>query len=473
MRTIAIDQGTTSTRGYVLDETGVGKIVCTREHRQIYPQSGWVEHDPEELLQHVIECMKAAGPVDAVGIDNQGESCLAWDGKTGEAVSPVIVWQDRRTEKTIAKLKASGAEKLTMAKAGLPLDSYFSASKLAWILENVPAARDLLAQGNLCLGTTDSFFINRLTGNFATDITTASRTSLLNLETGQWDPNLCDLFGIPIEALPEIRPTMGDFGTVNLAGREISITASAVDQQASLYGHGCRRPGDAKITFGTGAFALAFTGSTILRAPEKGLLPTVAWQTAGEAPLYALDGGIYCAGSALNWAKSLGLFSDFAEINRFNTSPAITRNLAFVPALTGLGCPYWDGSAAGLWIGMSLDTSAKDMVQAILEGVALRAGQVLAAMSDLIPIGNTISIDGGMSRNPYFCQFLSDVLQKRIIVQSSGDQTASGTAMMATEAAVELNHETAQSRIFEPAALYDDNKAQFAKAVTRSRNWRN
>jgi len=473
MRILAIDQGTTSTRGYVLDETGVGEIICTREQRQIYPQAGWVEHDPEELLQHIIECMEAAGPVEALGIDNQGESCLAWNADTGEAISPVLVWQDRRTESMITHLKSEGAEDLTLSLAGLPLDPYFSASKMAWILENIPAANVLKRKGKLRLGTTDAFFLDRLTGTFATDITTASRTSLLNLETGQWDKELCDLFGVPLEALPEIRPSMGRFGTTKLGGQDIPVMANVVDQQASLYGHGCRRAGDAKITFGTGAFALVVTGRSIVRAPDEGLLPTIAWQSLGETPIYALDGGVYCAGSALNWAKSLGLFTDFAEINIFDTPPAFTRNLMFVPALTGLGCPFWDGSASGLWIGMSLDTSAKDMVQAILEGIAFRTGQVIDAMSKRVPIADAISVDGGMSANPYFCQFLADILQKHIVVQSSGEQTAYGTAMMAIGGSSIDAPLSGQGVTYDPGTSYDEAKARFAEAVTRSRNWQN
>ncbi len=472
-RIAAIDQGTSSTRGYVLEETGTGVVVCTREHRQIYPRSGWVEHDPDELLQHVTECIEAAGAVDAIGIDNQGESCLAWSAETGDAISPVLVWQDRRCEDAVARLKSDGAEELTLAKAGLPLDPYFSASKLAWILTNIPDAQALHARGKLRLGTTDAFFIERLTGNFATDITTASRTSLLDLKSGQWDPDLCDLFGVPIEALPEIKPTMGEFGTVHIGGRHTPLTASVVDQQAALYGHGCRNPGDAKITFGTGAFALALTGDTLVRNPQKGLLPTIAWQSGGAPAVYALDGGVYCAASALNWARSLGLFRDFADINTFDTAPAITRNLAFVPALTGLGCPYWDGSAAGLWIGMTLDTSATDLVQAILEGIALRAGQVIDTMQKEIAIGSGISIDGGMSANPWFCQFLADILEKTVTVQSCGELTALGTAMMAAGMTGAVDNNAIQHATYEPRARRDESKLLFSEAVSRCRNWRN
>ena len=469
---VAIDQGTTSTRAYVLAPDGSGKIVCSRTHRQTYPRPGWVEHDPEELLRHVVECIDAAGPVGAVGIDNQGESCLAWNGETGAAISPVLVWQDRRSEASIARLKADGAEALTLARAGLPLEAYFSASKLGWIMENIPEARALLRKGKLRLGTTDAFFIDRLTGVFATDITTASRTSLLDLATGQWDSELCALFGVPREALPEIRPTMGAFGTLSASGRQTPLTASVVDQQAALYGHGCRAPGDAKITFGTGAFALALSTASAPLAPEGGLLPTIAWQAGDTPPVHALEGGVYCAGSALNWARTLGLFSAFSEINSFDSPPAISRGLAFVPALTGLGCPYWDSSAAGLWIGMSLDTSARDLVQAVLEGIALRAAQVIEAMEQQSRIGTAISIDGGLSANPWFCQFLADVLQKTILVPASAELTARGTALMAAGPDATGNTPRAPQARYAPRADQQAAKALFASAVTRSRDWR-
>ncbi len=475
MRIVAIDQGTTSTRGFVLDKSGQGSVVCTRKHKQHYPQSGWVEHDPEELLKNIIECIEVAtadGKIDAIGIDNQGESCLAWDGETGRAISPVIVWQDRRTEAVISKLQQEGAETLTMEKAGLPLDPYFSATKLAWIVQNIPEAKQLLAKGKLHLGTTDAFFNYRLTGNYFTDITTASRTSLLNLETGEWDEQLCQLFGVPIEALPEIKPTIGDWGSINISGKELPLRASVVDQQASLYGHGCRDKGDVKITFGTGAFALGLTGDCLARDSDNGLLPTIAWQKQGNKPIYALDGGVYCASSALNWAKSLGLFSDFNTINQFEKPPAITRKLVFVPALTGLGCPYWDGSAAGLWLGMTLDTHANDMVQAIIEGVALRAVEVITAMSQQITIGDEISIDGGMSTNSYFCQFLADVMGKKIVVQEQAELTALGTALMAMGDVNNCLDAANNRQIYYPNDSYDGVEELFSKAIQRSQGWR-
>lgn len=473
MSVLAIDQGTTSTGAMVLNESGHASMANVFSHRQIYPQPGWVEHNPEELIANVQACVDANADAAAIGIDNQGESCLAWNAETGEAVSPVIVWQDNRTQSGIDSLKSDGIEPVVLEKTGLPLDSYFSASKLAWIIENIPEAKTLSAKGRLRLGTTDAFFLDRLTGQFVTDITTASRTSLMDLETGRWDQELCNIFRVPVEALPAITPTTGDFGTIRTGDKHIPVTASVVDQQASLYGHGCRGDGDAKVTFGTGAFALTVTGETIFRAPDKGLLPTVAWHKDGQKPVYALDGGVYCASSAVNWAQTLGLFSDFTEINGFEQPPAIERNLAFVPALTGLACPHWDRSAAGLWIGLSLDTTRQDMMQAILEGVAFRAAEVLDAMAEFVPLGDAISIDGGMTANPYFCQFLSDILDRPVSVPKMAELTALGTALLAGSDSGTAPVETGENTvaIFRPQRNMAGSHSRFAEAVNRSKTW--
>lgn len=339
---LAIDQGTTGTKLHRLDRAGRFETLAAFAHRQIRPQPGWVEHDAEELLGHVRLGLEAGAAANAaaVGLANQGETVVAWDAADGRPLCNAIVWQDARTEESVARLRAEGAEALTLARAGLPLDPYFSASKLRWILDHVPEAGRLLARGRLRLGTSDAFFLDRLAGRYATDVTTASRTSLMDLATRRWDPELCRLFGVPLEALPEIRPTAGPFGTVEAGGRALPIAASVVDQQAALFGHGCRAPGRAKITFGTGAFALAVSGERPVSRPESGLLPTVAWQLGEQPACYALDGGVYNAASAVDWARSLGLFGDFAEIEAFPGLPAIARGLVFVPALSGLAAPH-------------------------------------------------------------------------------------------------------------------------------------
>lgn len=471
MRIAALDQGTTSTRVLVVSENGNADIQLALRHQQHHPQPGWVEHDPLELLSNIQRCLEAAGGVDAVGIANQGESCLAWDAKTGEPLSPVIVWQDNRTSAEVEQLRAAGGESLTLERAGLPLDPYFSASKLAWIVNNLPAAKQALKERRLRLGTTDAYFLDRLTGVFATDITTASRTSLMNLATGQWDPQLCELFGVPLETLPEIRDTVGHFGEIGAT----PVTASLVDQQASLYGHGCRNPGDAKITFGTGAFALTLTGENIIRAPEKGLLATIAWQIDGK-PTYAMDGGVYDASAAVEWAGRLGLFSDFSELAGFDNPPAISRKLAFVPALSGLACPHWDRSAAALWVGMNGGTTKEDMCQALLEGVALRSAEVIAAMDGFLNVTDQLSIDGGLARSPYFAQFLSNALQRTVVTQRFDELTAFGCAALASRGlGVDLKPPRNTSTSFRPKVTEAEAlqwRETFSEAVSRCRSWR-
>ncbi|MBA3520107.1 MAG: glycerol kinase [Rhizobiales bacterium] len=433
---LAIDQGTTSTRGFVTAPGGRLVPVFSRRHKQIHPRSGWVEHDPEELVADLRACLDAAAAHDivAVGLDNQGESCLGWDGATGEAVSPVIVWQDDRTLPETERLKGAGIESLTLSRAGLPLDPYFSASKLAWVLRHVPNASSLARRGRLRLGTTDAYFRDRLTGRFETDVTTASRTSLMNLRTCEWDGELCAAFGVPPECLPQITPCTGDLGGLKIGANHVPLTASLVDQQAATYGHGCRLPGDAKITFGTGAFAFAIIGAE-LPGELHGCLPTVAWARAGEAPVYALDGGVYAAGSAVDWAGRLDLFDSLQDLEEFDVEPAIARGLAFVPALVGLACPHWNRQARGAWLGINLGTTKCDLMQAVLEGIAFRMAEVIEAMSAVVPISAPISIDGGLSANARFCSTLADALHRPLRISVDTELTALGTAMHAAEAA--------------------------------------
>ena len=471
---IAIDQGTTGSKAYRLDEEGRFESLGGFEHRQIYPRPGWVEHDARELLEHLTRLIERAGDATALGIDNQGETVIAWDGASGEPLGNAIVWQDARTLPLTEKLKAEGAEMLTIARAGLPLDPYFSASKLKWILDELPEAKRLLAKGRLRLGTSDSFFLDRLAGVYATDVTTASRTSLMDLATGQWDPELCRLFGIPLEILPEIRPTAGDFGSAG----GLQIRASLVDQQAALFGHGCRQPGQAKITFGTGAFALAVAARDVAPAEAQGMNRSIAWRLGSGPLVYALEGGLYNAASAVNWARGLGLFSEFAEIDAFPGPSALERGLVFVPALSGLSVPHWDRNAAGLWLGMGLETTRADMVQALLEGIALLAAELVAAMDRAAPLTGPISIDGGLSNNAYFCDFLARVLARPVQVPGSAELTGLGAAQMAMIGAGLATLETLPPapparRLAAPGAPFDPaTRARFAEAVARARNWR-
>lgn len=467
MTVLAIDQGTTSTRILAVDAEGGCAVLRALPHRQIYPRPGWVEHDPAELIANIATCLDAAvrlPDITCVGISNQGESCLAWDAVSGAALSPVLVWQDDRTAPEIARLKADGAETLTLARAQLPLDPYFSGAKLGWLMRHVPEVAEAARRRRLRLGTTDAYFRQHLTGICATDPATASRTSLMDLDTCAWSAELCTLFGVPMEALPPILPTTGGLGTARIGARDIPLTASIVDQQAAVMGHGCTRPGDGKITLGTGAFALVLTDAGAVAA--AGPLPTIAWQLDGEAPVRALDGGVYAAASAVNWARGLGLFKDWSDIDSFEAAPAVSRGLTFVPALSGLACPHWDRAARGSWMGLSLDTTPRDMVQAVLEGVAFRMAEVMQAVERTVTVRAPISIDGGMSRNPWFCQILADTLAREVLVSDEAELTALGTAALAASGAGAPFTVSRKGRVVQPQSRPANWSDTFAAART-------
>ena len=472
---VGIDQGTTGTKAYRLSADGQFVALCAMEHRQIYPRPGWVEHDGRELLASVMRCLGAAEGAAAIGIANQGETVIAWDADSGEPLCNAIVWQDNRTQPTTERLKAEGAERMTLERAGLPLDPYFSASKLKWILDNVPRRGAARRSREPSARNERRFFLDRVGGVYATDVTTASRTSLMNLATGAVGRRVVPLVRRAHRAAAADPLDRGRVRTRRRNG--VEIAASAVDQQAALFGHGCRAPGQAKITFGTGAFALAVTGGQPVSAPESGLLPTVAWRI-GTQTTYAVDGGVYNAASALDWAQRVGLFARFDEIERFEAVSAIERGIVFVPALSGLACPYWDRSAAGLWVGMGLETSRQDLVQAVLEGVALRSAQAMAAMHARLPLAPIVSVDGGLSRNPYFCEFLARALNRTVSVPATADLTGLGISQLAYIGAG-LSYDgsvpptaTPERTILPSAALADDLHARFANAVQRARGWR-
>jgi glycerol kinase len=465
---LAIDQGTTSTKAYRMDEAGSIVVVGSRTHRQIHLHPGWVEHDPVELLGNIRALLKHAGRVAAIGLANQGETVVAWDASTKRPLANAIVWQDNRTSAIIERLRAEGAEATTLARAGLPLDPYFSATKLRWLLDNAEGAQELRRQGRLRLGTSDAYFIDALTGEFATDVSTASRTSLLDLRALRWDETLCDLFGVPRDCLAEIRPTVGDFGQLPGGAR---ITASAVDQQAALFGHGCQGAGDIKITFGTGAFALGLTGPMPVMDGTTGLLPTVAWQIGGADAQYALDGGILTAGSALEWVRNIGLLDDFSSLDRLQGPSAASRGLFFIPAQAGLGCPYWDRTARGGWIGLGLNTPREDLARAVVEGIALRAAQLVGAFAKASGVGR-ISIDGGLSRSIYFTQFLANALGQKISVAESADLTAIGMLQLCTANEPKPAQVLLQWQQIEPdGTSFGQIHPRFADAVARMRGW--
>lgn len=471
MQIVAIDQGTTSTRLLQMTPAGV-EIGYAVAHRQIYPRPGWVEHDPEELLTNIRACLAHAGDAGAVGLANQGESCLAWDAKTLRPLSPVIVWQDNRTAGEIDLLAAQGVAPEVRARAGLPLDPYFSAAKLGWLLRNLPEAAQAHRAGRLCLGTTDAFFLHRLTGRFVTDVTTASRTSLMNLASLQWDEELCRIFGVPMDTLPRIVPTTGRFGTLQLPDdRQADLMASVVDQQAALFGFGCRKPGDAKITFGTGAFALMVTGESPVDPMSSGLLPTVAWQFEGRPATYAVDGGVYTASAALNWARDLGLIGGWDELDRLGPETCIERGLAFVPALAGLGAPHWQAGARGAWLGLGLGDSRTDLAQALLEGVAFRAAEVIDAMRACHRVAAPVLVDGGMSRNRYFTGFLADLLDLPLAVAEVPELTGIGAINLVAETLDAPPARLPEFRHVAAGADRSDQRARFSRAIALVRDW--
>lgn len=463
MRVAAIDQGTTSTRCLVIEDGGAWRVAGTRRHAQHHPAPGWVEHDPEELLRNIEAVLEGAGPVDAIAISNQGESCLAWDAETGKPLSPVIVWQDSRTAEALAALPPE-AETRSKAVSGLPLDPYFSASKLSWLVKTLPAVAAALEAGRLRLGTTDAFFLDRLCGTFRTDLATASRTGLIDLATGTWSAEMCALHGVPRQCLPEIAAVDAGFGTIGGTPVKVSI----VDQQAALFGHDCRKPGDCKITFGTGAFLLAIAGDR--RPAESDLLPTIAWHLTGEGPTFAIEGGVYDAGSALEWARDIGLFSAMEELGSFEGPSALSRGIVFVPALSGLAAPYWDRQAAPLFIGMDHATDRRDLVRAVLEGIAMLTVGLIEAAAKVGELGPSISIDGGLSQSAYFAQFLASASNRAITVAPMHELTALGLAELA---GVDVRGARTAAKTFKPdGTVGASDHARFAKAIERARAWR-
>ena len=481
MRIAAIDQGTTSTKALIVADDGSAVDVGGLRHAQKLPRTGWVGHDAGELLANVRALIDRAASLgmEGIALANQGETVVAWDRRTGRPLADAIVWHDRRTEAQVAALAAAGMGEAVKQASGLPLDPYFSASKLRWLLDNAEGAGDLARQGRLGLGTSDAYFIERLTGRYATDVTTASRTSLMNLGACAWDTGLCAIFGVPANLLPEIVADAEPFGTVATPCGPRPLAASVVDQIAALYGHGCRKPGEGKVTVGTGAFALMLTGFAPPSGLKGGALPTAAWQTRlGRA--YAADGGVYTAAAAIEWLIRIGMMGDAGELADLSGHAAAGRDLFFVPALSGLACPHWDRKAAGLFIGMDTATDRQDMVKATVEGVAFRVAEVIETLGFGEDSGTPVPVDGGLSRSSYFLQFLADVCSRPVVVPAETELTAIGAAGLALAAASKTDaHDFAPARQAAqrvtpniPVADAQALRQRFAEARLRSEGWR-
>jgi len=441
---ISIDQGTTGTTVLVLDEELRVRGRGYREFRQIYPQPGWVEHDPDDIWGSVTHALGAAlaeaklGPSDvaAIGITNQRETGVLWERASGRPVHNAIVWQDRRTADFCAQLKQEGREARVRERTGLTLDPYFSGTKLRWMLDHVSGARTKGERGELAFGTIDTYLISRLSGGAAhvTDVTNASRTLLLDLHDLAWSDELCGIFGVPRAVLPEVRSSAEVFATtrgVPGLADGIPIAGVAGDQQSALFGQACFDPGEAKCTYGTGAFILMNTGAAPV-ASKSGLLTTVAWRIPGELA-YALEGSAFIAGAAVQWLRDeLGFFSSANEVEELAASVPDSGGVVVVPAFTGLGAPHWRPGARGLITGLTRGTSRAHLARATLEGIALQNVDILRAMErDSGRTLTTLKVDGGASANNLLMQFQSDVLGVEIVRPQFVETTALGAAFLA------------------------------------------
>jgi len=439
---LAIDQGTSSSRTVVYDERATVVASAQQEFPQIYPKPGWVEHDPEAIWDSVVAVTRKAladGGVSAkdiagIGITNQRETTLIWDRDTGKCIHPAIVWQDRRTADYCAALRARGLEQNVSDKTGLRLDPYFSASKIAWILDNVEGARELAGHGKLAFGTVDCFLLWRLTGGrvHATDATNASRTLLYNIHTQEWDDDLLALFNVPRSLLPDVRDCAADFGSTDaeLFGAPIPICGVAGDQHAALIGQAGFQEGMTKSTYGTGCFVMANTGANAI-ASRNQLLTTTAYRLDGRTT-YAIEGSIFVAGSAIQWLRDqLKIIEDAKATEAMAEANGIVEHLYLVPAFAGLGAPYWDANARGAILGLSRDSSIEEIVTATLQSIAYQTLDLVNAMSDDGLRPSTIRVDGGMVANNWFLQFLADMLGVTVERPANVESTAVGAAVIA------------------------------------------
>jgi glycerol kinase len=447
---LAIDQGTTSTRAILFDSSLSVLAVDQREFPQIFPRSGWVEHDPEDLWTTTLVVARGAlakvearaADVAALGITNQRETTIIWDRATGRPIHNAIVWQDRRTAPECAELRRRGLEAEVAARTGLVLDPYFSGTKIAWILDHVPGARRRAENGELAFGTVDSFLLWRLTGGkvHATDATNASRSLLYDLKTGAFAEDLLDLFRVPRALLPEIGDSSGDFGSTepDLFGGAIRIAGIAGDQQAATVGQACFSPGMMKATYGTGAFALLNTGAEPVASTNR-LLTTVAYQLAGKRT-YALEGAIFVAGAAVQWLRDgLGIIADAAETAALADVADPHQSVYLVPAFVGLGAPYWDAEARGALFGLTRATGRNELARAALEAVGYQTRDLVDAMRRDWPgaadAETVLRVDGGMVRSDWTMQFLADILGAPVDRPAVLETTAQGAAYLAGLAA--------------------------------------
>jgi glycerol kinase len=489
---LALDQGTTSSRAVLIDADGALVGMASEEFPQIYPRPGWVEHDPEAIWgsqaaaarRVLAESGVSATEVAAVGIANQRETTLVWERASGRPIANAIVWQCRRTAERCDALRAAGRAEWLRARTGLVLDAYFSGTKLAWLLDQVPGAREQASRGALCFGTVDTFLLWRATGGrvFATDPSNASRTLLYNLATGDWDDEILAELRVPRAMLPEIRPSSGLFAETDagLLGHSVPIAGVAGDQQAALFGQACHTPGLVKNTYGTGCFLLAMAGDAPPQ-PGEGLLATVAWQVAGAPRSFAVEGSVFIAGAAVQWLRDgLGLIDSAAETEALARSVPDTGGVTFVPAFVGLGAPYWDPYARGTLVGLTRGTTRAHLVRATLEAICLQTCDVVGAMAaGTLPM-TALRVDGGAAANDFLLQRQADLLGVPVERPRVRETTALGAAFLAGLAAgvwpslPALAPRWQRDRLFEPQISADERAATLAtwrRAVERARGW--
>ncbi len=445
---LAIDQGTTSTRAIVFGAALAPIASAQQELSQVYPAPGLVEHDPEEIWDATLKTARAAmaranvaaKDIAAIGIANQRETTVVWERASGKPIHNAIVWQDRRTADLCDSLKRTGHADAVAAKTGLVLDPYFSASKIAWLLDNVAGARAAAEAGRLAFGTIDTYLLWRLTGGrvHATDATNAARTLLLDIGSGQWDPALAELFNIPMSMLPQVRDSAGDFGVTDVFGGAIRILGVAGDQQAATVGQGCFEPGMMKSTYGTGCFALLNTGAQRVASRNR-LLTTIAYQLDGKRT-YALEGAIFIAGAAVQWLRDgLKLISQASDIGPLAARADAAEQVYLVPAFVGLGAPYWDAQARGAVFGLTRNCGAAELARAVLEAVGYQTRDLLDAMRADWPAADgaatVLRADGGMSASDVTMQFLADILASPVDRPAVMETTALGAAYLAGRAA--------------------------------------
>jgi glycerol kinase len=486
---LALDQGTSSSRAIVFDKYGQTKAVSQKEFTQIFPKPGWVEHNPMEIwssqasvIAEAITSIDINGlNIAAIGITNQRETTIVWDAETGEPVYNAIVWQDRRTSEFCDCLKRDGRTDLIRSKTGLIIDAYFSATKILWILENVPGARKRADEGKLRFGTVDTWLIWMLTRGevHVTDVTNASRTMLFNIHTLEWDKELLNLFGIPESMMPEVKSSSEVYGytKTTLFAHEVPIAGIAGDQQAALFGQMCTEPGSVKNTYGTGCFMLMNSGERPIMSSNN-LLTTIAWKI-GDTVNYALEGSIFVAGSVVQWLRDgLGIIRSSSEVEALAASVPDNGGVYFVPALTGLGAPHWDQYAKGSIYGLSRGSTAAHIARAALEGIAFQTMDIVNAMQrDAGVTLKELKVDGGASRNNLLMQFQADILGTSVIRPIVTETTALGAAYLAGLAVgywESIDHIKSQWGVemeFKPEASQDtvaELKAGWADAISRT-----